>query len=356
MNTCIKPGQLWLDTDGKPIEAHGGSIFYENGLYYWYGEDKSHTRKKGRIWTWGVRCYSSPDLYHWKDEGYIIPPEPEDKSSLFYPCRRLDRPHIVFNRVTGKYVCWLKFCDKAHYSVLTADTLLGPYTLVVPVLRPYGRKSGDFDLAVDGETGRAYLYFEADHEEVLAARLNREYTDVEGEPAVVYTGLKPPLAREGVTHFTHGNRHYLLTSGMTGYVPNPCEVAVADDWLGPFTVLGDPHVDDTSSASFNSQPSCAFQVKCSGLIVVAADRWVPDYVMTRERYDAMLRAISSRFDKSVKSTFREKLDLLRSPMMGSADTSKARYVWLPVTFESGMPRIHWYDEWRVEDFAKQEDT
>ena len=33
------PGQPWLDTNGKRIHAHGGSIFYENGRYYWYGEN-----------------------------------------------------------------------------------------------------------------------------------------------------------------------------------------------------------------------------------------------------------------------------------------------------------------------------
>ena len=30
----IRPGKTWLDTDGKRIQAHGGSVFYENGIYY----------------------------------------------------------------------------------------------------------------------------------------------------------------------------------------------------------------------------------------------------------------------------------------------------------------------------------
>lgn len=64
-------------------------------------------------------------------------------------------------------------------------------------MSPYGRKSGDFDLAMDRKTGEGYLYFEADHDSVLAVRLNRDYTDVTGEPAVVYSGLRPPFAREG---------------------------------------------------------------------------------------------------------------------------------------------------------------
>ena len=349
MQTHIRPGGTWLDTKGERIQAHGGSMFYEDGAYYWYGEDKSHTRKKGKIWTWGIRCYRSTDLVNWEDLGHIIEPATEDKGSLFHPNRRMDRPHILKNPRTGKYVLWLKFCDKAHIAVLTADALLGPYTLITPFLQPYGRKSGDFDLAADSATGDAYLYFEADHDSVLAARLNGDYTDVAGEPAVVYSGLKPPFAREGVTHFAHGGRHYLLTSGMTGYVPNPSEVAVADDWMGPFTVLGDPHVDDKSSASFNSQASCAFAVAGTDQIVVMADRWVPEYVMTAERYDVLKRAVGSRTDKSLKCTFKEKLQLLSMPLMGSADTSIANYVWLPVEWEGDMPRIPWRDAWNLEE-------
>ena len=37
-------------------------MYYEDGVYYWLGEDKSHTGKKGRIWTWGIKLYASRDL------------------------------------------------------------------------------------------------------------------------------------------------------------------------------------------------------------------------------------------------------------------------------------------------------
>ena len=40
------PGQVWLDTNGKRIHAHGGSILYEHGRYYWYGENKEKTTGK----------------------------------------------------------------------------------------------------------------------------------------------------------------------------------------------------------------------------------------------------------------------------------------------------------------------
>lgn len=349
MQTHIYPGKPWLDTNGVRIEAHGGSMFYENGKYYWYGEDKSHTSKKGKIWTWGIRCYCSKDLINWEDLGHIIKPTPDDKKSIFHPNRRMDRPHIIKNKKTNKYVLWLKYCDKAHFAVLTADKLLGPYTLVNPYLRPYDRDAGDFDMVVDSETGIGYLYVELDHKEVIVCKLTDDYTNVTNEQAVIYTGLRPPLAREGVTHFVHNGKHYLLTSGMTGYVPNPSEVAIADDWMGPFTVLGDPHVDDNSSASFNSQASCAFQVTGTDQIIVMADRWVPEYVMTKERYDVMLRAIAAHSDRSIKVSLKDMWMLITSPMMGSADTSIANYVWLPVEWNEDMPQIRWQDRWNLDE-------
>jgi hypothetical protein len=47
------PGRMWLDTDGHPIQAHGGGILYDKNsrTYYWYGEYKDgptyHAHKKG---------------------------------------------------------------------------------------------------------------------------------------------------------------------------------------------------------------------------------------------------------------------------------------------------------------------
>lgn len=34
----IVSGEIWNDTDGNPINAHGGGILYHEGTYYWYGE------------------------------------------------------------------------------------------------------------------------------------------------------------------------------------------------------------------------------------------------------------------------------------------------------------------------------
>ena len=72
----IRPGKVWLDTEGKRIQAHGGSVMYWEGAYYWYVENKEFTDPEKGIWHWGVRCYKSTDLYNWEDLGLIIPPTP----------------------------------------------------------------------------------------------------------------------------------------------------------------------------------------------------------------------------------------------------------------------------------------
>ena len=40
MYHSIRPGQPWLDTNGKRIQAHGGSVIFIDGTYYFYGENK----------------------------------------------------------------------------------------------------------------------------------------------------------------------------------------------------------------------------------------------------------------------------------------------------------------------------
>lgn len=179
MYHSIRPGQIWLDTEGKRIQAHGGSIITVDGVYYWYGENKEKTTGEDKIWHWGVRCYSSRDLYNWKDEGIIIPPDLENKNSSLHPFSMMDRPHIVYNEKTGKYAAWLKIMgEPPYFAVLSADHILGPYKMVNPRVNPFGMEVGDFDIAVSAEEKRAYLYSERPHTMLYCAELNEDYTDV----------------------------------------------------------------------------------------------------------------------------------------------------------------------------------
>ena len=54
-NNAIVPGEVWNDTDGNPINAHGGGILYHEGTYYWYGEYKKGKTILPEWATW--ECY-----------------------------------------------------------------------------------------------------------------------------------------------------------------------------------------------------------------------------------------------------------------------------------------------------------
>lgn len=343
----FRPGQPWLDTNGRPIQAHGGSVLCWQGMYYWYGENKEKTDGISGIWHWGVRCYRSSDLYNWEDCGLIIPPEPEDPESPLYPPTCMDRPHIIFNQQTKKFVCWLKIMEpdgSQTETVLTADYILGPYTIVQKHLRPLGMNAGDLDLAV-AEDGKGYYYFERVHSELICADLTDDYTDVTGYYSTHFPRAHPPYVREAPAHFIRNGKHYLVTSGTTGYLPNPSEAAIADTWHGPYRILGNPHPGDPSGTSYHSQISCIFKVQGKkDLYIACADRWIPDGMdYLYEEYSAVYeRAFGPEKNADIS-------DFAKFGMDDRRNTSIARYVWLPVRFEGDMPVIDWRDEWRLED-------
>ena len=357
MYNSIRPGRVWLDTKGERIQAHGGSVIYVDGTYYFYGENKEKTDGKNGIWHWGVRAYASKDLYNWEDKGLIIPPEPEDEDSPLHPTAMMDRPHIIYNAMTKKYVAWLKIMckDGSQLStVLTADSFLGPYTKVRTGLRPLNMSAGDFDLAVAPD-GKAYYYFERVHSETICADLTEDYTDVTGFYSTHFPRPYPPYVREATAHFLRKGKHYLITSGTTGYLPNPSEVAVADTWHGPYTVLGNPHPTDESHTSFHSQISSVFKVPGKkDLYIACADRWLPDKM--DQKYEEYAKLFETMFNPDADKSVLEEM-AKNHPADVADNTSIADYVWLPLRFTEpdtehpyGMVYIDWKDEWRIEDY------
>lgn len=346
-HSSIKPGQPWLDTDGNRIQAHGGSIMEVDGTFYWYGENKEKTTPGSGIWHWGVRCYASQDLYNWEDRGLIIPPDLADSTSPLHPAQMMDRPHIIHNRMTGQYVCWLKIMHKDQSqtsTVLVADSILGPYRMVRTGLRPLGMNAGDFDLVVEPSDGKAYYYFERVHSELICADLSADYTDVTGYYSTHFPQPYPPYVREAPAHFVRKGLHYLFTSGTTGYFPNPSEVACAKSYHGPWTVLGDPHPNDPSGTSFGSQICSVFKhPHKQDLYIALADRWLP-----HSRHDAQaVRAwFAARFGGEPIPP-----KIVLPEMRIDPDTSIADYVWLPVRFDGEMAYLDWQDEWRIEDYS-----
>ncbi len=354
----FRPGQIWLDTAGKPIQAHGGSLIQVGSTFYWYGENKEFTTGKTKVWTWGVRCYSSTDLYNWDDLGLIIPPDETNPKSPLSPTGvMLDRPHILYNRRDKTFVCWIKVMERTGAqtrTVLVADKITGPYRIVRRDLKPLGMNAGDFDLCVSPDDGKAYMYFERVHSELICADLTDDYTDVTGYYSTHFPGLAPPRTREGPAYFRRRGKHYLATSGTSGYFPNPSEIAVADTFHGPFQGLGDLHPTDRSRTSFNSQISSIFKHPGKkDLYIALADQWMGPQTspaFASGETSTVLRRALGKATADPRQTLTPAEVQAMSLVTGKVDTSQARYVWLPLTFDKDRPVIAWRDQWSLDEF------
>lgn len=114
-NKKFVPYEVWNDTDGNPINAHGGGILFHNGVYYWYGEYKIGKTILPEWATWecyrtdvtGISCYSSRDLLNWKFEGIVLQAEKNDSTSDLHPSKVVERPKVIYNARTGKFVMWM---------------------------------------------------------------------------------------------------------------------------------------------------------------------------------------------------------------------------------------------------------
>ena len=354
MYSSIKPGKVWKDTDGKPIQAHGFSVFYDENthMYYWYGENKEHTKKGGTVWHWGVRCYASKDLYNWEDKGLIIPPHPHDLSSPLHPTYCMDRPHIIYCDKTKKYVAWLKIMAgevSQFMSVMQSDSFFGPYEFVHKIYKPNQMDTGDFTLVKDSN-GTGYLIHERPHFEMICATLTDDYTSATGEYSAHYENITPPYTREAPTYFEHNGKKYLFTSGTSGYFPNASKVCVFDEMHGEWKDLGDPCIGDKTNTTFNSQITCVIKIPDKNLYVACADRWMPSPLIPK-----MSKMIISGMEKHFKDYKIDRSPKDAKPLPGvegkhNENTYKSRYVWLPIEWQGDKPVIRWHKEWRIEDF------
>ena len=349
MYQCFRPGKVWYDTEGKRIQAHGGSLLYADGKFWWYGENKEGVtgRATGEVcpaWHHGVRLYSSGDLYNWKDEGVCVP-ESDDPENPFYPAHIMDRPHILYHKESKNYVLWAKTArndfGKAGFSVCVGKDLHA--LKFVKEISPAPYHAGDFDLFE--WDGRAYIVYENPHNALISQPLTDDYCDLVPEPVEHLHAECPPFVREAPAFFTRNGRKFLLTSGTTGYFPNPSEIAEMEEIQGNWKTLGNACENDVRNNSFHAQFSSVFRHPFKrDLYIALGDRWLTD--LTEDLPD-MCEAFYGLFNPNAKQTLTN-ADL---PTLSDDNTSEADYVWLPVRFrEDGTPYIAYVREWRTEDF------
>ncbi|GIG27833.1 PxKF domain-containing protein [Cellulomonas marina] len=379
----FRPGQPWLDDQGRVINAHGGQVVPATDaagerIWYWYGEDRS----KGYYDSPGVHVYSSRDLYNWTDEGLALramSSQDQFASDPYFSALYggytdaqrevvwrdlstnrvrtdgwaapaiLERPKVIYNEVTEKWVMWVhsdgpatkdqtSTYARAEAGVAVADSPTGPFRWIdsyrlnrvpsgsVPwcgtgsAFDPAGGMARDMNLFVDTDGTGYIIYSSEENRTMYISKLNSDYTYLSATPETAVQGVDfvrtlPCAQREAPAMMKQDGTYYLVTSGATGWDPNPARYATATSILGTWTDRGNPITGAGAENTFRSQSTSIIPIDpARGKFVYMGDRWTPD------------------------------------------DLSNAPYVWLPVTLsgEAGDLSLTNPAEWDLGDLPTYE--
>jgi beta-xylosidase len=345
-------GEIWNDNNGVHINTHGGGIICYKGIYYWYGEHKI-AGKIGNTAQVGVSCYSSKDLYNWKNESIALKVDDNPNSDISKGCT-LERPKVIYNAKTKKFVMWfhLELKGKGYYAarsgVAVSDKPTGPFTFlksfrpnagfwpvnvqlchkkpVKPDVKDSycggkgclpapvdsvnllgrdfkgGQMARDMNLFVDDDGTAYHIYSSEENSTLHISKLTDDYLSYSGEYFRVFVGRY----MEGATMFKRNGKYYIIASDCTGWNPNAARSAVADQIFGEWKELGNPAVGQDSELTFHSQSTYVLKVEGKkDSYIFMGDRWTPE-----------------------------------NPIDG-------RYIWLPIKFENDAPKLYWQDKWSL---------
>ena len=355
----IRSGEIWPDNQGVHVNAHGGGVLYHDGTYYWYGENKSDSTSSAMV---GIMCYSSKNLTDWNNEGAVLPVVLNDSTSDIVQGCVMERPKVIYNEKTKKFVMWFhlelkgKGYAAARSAVAVSDSPTGPFKYIRserinPGVLPFdmnetqramldtldaekykewwtpmwyeairkglfvkrdlqgGQMARDMQLFVD-EDGKAYhIYSSEDNLTLQIAELSDDYLSHTGK----YVRMAPAGHNEAPAIFKKSDGTYwMITSGCTGWDPNEARMFSAPSIWGPWTQHPNPCRGKKSEITFGGQSTYVLPVPGKkDAFIFMADIWRPKH------------------------------------------PSDARYIWLPIQFENGVPYIEWMDSWTLDFFDKK---
>ncbi|MGN6504818.1 MAG: glycoside hydrolase family 43 protein, partial [Tepidisphaeraceae bacterium] len=257
----------------KTVQAHGGSILYQNGVYYWYGEDKAGKTRivngQPHVDVLGISVYTSTNLRQWTSHGLALA---GTSTGDLAPQNVLERPKVIYNAATKQYVMWMHV-DNASYSkarvgVAVSSSPLGPF-VYRGSFRPLGLDSRDMTVFQDDD-GSAYLVFATNHNHSMRiARMTPDYLGLTGESSVPFSTRN----REAPALFKRNGVYYLLTSGTTWFAPNAPMYAIATSVMGPYKPMGNPITGQGAATTYDAQGAFALQIPGTKDFTLLADRW-----------------------------------------------------------------------------------
>ncbi|HEY6723712.1 MAG TPA: RICIN domain-containing protein [Polyangiaceae bacterium] len=266
-------GVQWADTDGNPIQAHGGGVLKVGDDYYWFGENRN---PDGTFYA--VSAYRSRDLRRWEHAHDVL----TMNSDPGLDPANVERPKVVYNSATGKYVMWMHWENGMDYgearaAVASSDTVDGDYTYHGS-FRPFqdsgvmdhgkpGYMSRDCTLFVDDDGKGYFLSSSNENYDLHLYSLSDDYLSIEDRAALLFEGGH----REAPALFKRNGVYFLLTSGATGWDPNQAQYATSTSLVGGWSNM--QNVADGNT--FYSQSTYVLPVEGSAgtEYLYLGDRW-----------------------------------------------------------------------------------
>lgn len=299
-------GAKWYDTNGNIINAHGGGLIYDHGKYYWFGE------KRGQYASEGVNVYSSNDLYNWKFERLALQQDADSSSDITIGSV-IERPKVIYNPRTQKYVMWFHLELKgqgykaARAGVAVSDKITGPYRFINS-FRPNGNMSRDMALFVDNDGSAYQVYSSRENYDLRIVKLSDDFISATTQDVLLFSNH-----REAPAIFKSKGKYYLITSGCTGWAPNKATIHTSSSVWGPWQLSAyNPMQGPGADTTFGAQSTYVLPMMGKkDAFIFLADKWNP------------------------------------------ANLTDSRYIWLPVQFNGINPYIQWMDTWNLNFFKNK---
>lgn len=313
-------------------------------IWYWYGEDRSngyfdspgvHLYSSYDLYNWkdeglALRAMSSPDqftndryfarLYKdytaeqremvWRDLSTNL-----ERTDGWARPSILERPKVIYNKATRQWVMWVhsdgpssptstSTYARAEAGVAVANSPKGPFRWLgsyrlnrvpsdsvpwcgtSPAFDPAGGMARDMNLFVDDDGTGYIIYSSEENRTMYISKLNRSYTYLSAPPETAVQGRDfvrtlPCNQREAPAMFKSEGTYYLVTSGATGWDPNPARYATATQILGTWTDRGNPISGPAGANTYRSQSTNVIPYdRKHNKFIFMGDRWTPDTLAT----------------------------------------------------------------------------
>jgi len=343
---------IWKDTKGTLINAHGGSINFFKGKFYWYGEDRvvdftkigcsfipTHKLEKNKnnvigLSRGGIHCYSSIDLVNWKDEGVILPPNFTNENSEMAYGSIIERPKVIYCNKTKQFVMHFKlktrlvtemyanYGSPMKYGVAVSYKPFGPFTFHHSYLAGFDIQGGGDETIFEDEDGSAYLFFAAKPGAIMYySKLSDDFLNPKG-PFKPCEGIENKIEAPAI--MKANGIYHLFASGTKGYNATAPKYAYSTSIHGPWTELKSEQspYSPLAESGKNPQNNIGAEVTFGG-----------------------------QSTHILPIPLKKNVFIIMYDVWNTKDIPSSTYFWLPIKFDkSNKLNIKWYDKF---DISKQ---